>query len=249
MATLDRCWPLACALAALTGTGVLWAQDPAPAAAGAAAEREARLTQVDGTVYIHLHDQDDDQFVRAQADAGVEAGDMIRTGDDGTAELTLDGQSVIEINPNSDFIVNSLAPEQTEFYVGIGSILAKIKHLVEGESMEYHTPTAVAAVRGTELGVSQEPGDQVAHVGVFDEGRVAVSLPSGGQPTQIGPGQELALQKGRPQASPRPSSSSRPAANAWLSRAHESPRSRRTGLRATPRRAKPTAASSRASRP
>jgi hypothetical protein len=202
MASSNRRWPLACVLTALAGAGVLWAQDQAPAGGVAAAEREARLTQVDGTVYIHLHDQDDDQFVRAQADAGVETGDMIRTGDDGSTELTLDGQSVIEINPNSDFIVNSLAPERTEFYVGIGSILAKIKHLVEGESMEYRTPTAVASVRGTELGVSQEPGDQVAHVGVFDEGKVSVSLPTGGQPTQIGPGQEVALQKGRPLGQP-----------------------------------------------
>ncbi|MBI3552227.1 MAG: FecR domain-containing protein [Elusimicrobia bacterium] len=159
------------------------------------ADREARLTSVEGTVYLHLHDHQEGEFIPAEADATIEDGDMIRTGEDGTAEFTLDGESVISISPNSDFIVNSLAPEHTEFHVGIGSILAKIKHLLDGQSMEFHTPTAVAAVRGTELAVSQEGDDQPARVGVFDEGQVAVTAVGGKESAQLGPGQELEVHK------------------------------------------------------
>lgn len=203
--------PLALLLAALLAAGPLavWAQAPEPASDDQTPEHEARLTKIDGTVYIHLQDQDDDQYVPAEEDASLDDGDMIRTGDDGTAELTLDGQSVIEISPNSDFIINSLAPEKTEFHVGIGAIVAKIKHLIQGEGMSFATPTAVASVRGTELGVSQEPGDEQAHVGVFDEGQVSVSM--GKQTARLGPGQELALHKG--QAIGRPGALSRFAAS------------------------------------
>ena len=38
-------------------------------------------------------------------------------------------------------------------------------------------PGAVAAVRGTELGVSQAGDDSPAQVGVFDEGHVSVTKP------------------------------------------------------------------------
>ena len=43
------------------------------------AEREARLTTVEGSVYVHLHDHEEGQFIPAEKGAPVEAGDLVRT--------------------------------------------------------------------------------------------------------------------------------------------------------------------------
>ena len=62
---------------------------------GAGEEREARLTRVDGAVYVHTADQAEGEFVKAEAGMPLEDGDLVRTGSDGSAEVTLDGESEI----------------------------------------------------------------------------------------------------------------------------------------------------------
>jgi hypothetical protein len=169
----------------------------AQAGEGDEADQEARLTEVTGAVYVHLPGHGEDEYARAEPDMPVAAGDEIRVGDDSSAELTLEGHTVIHIGPNSDFIVNSLAPEATEFHLGLGSIVAKIKHLVDGRRMEFRTPTTLAAVRGTELGVAQGGDGEPARVGVFDEGDVAVSGTARPGEIHIGPNQEVRVEGGR----------------------------------------------------
>ena len=61
------------------------------------------------------------------------------------------------------------------------------------------TPTAVAAVRGTEFGV--DVAGEETHVGVFDEGKVEVSGQSGETQT-LQPNQETSVQRGRGPAKP-----------------------------------------------
>ena len=162
---------------------------------------EARLTAVEGPVYVHLADQPEEQYTAASVDMPVSAGDEIRTGEKGSAELTLEGHTLIQLQPHTDFVVNSLAPEATEFHLGLGSLIAKVKHLVEGRRMEFHTPTAVAAVRGTELGVSQDEAGP-ARVGVFDEGNVAVRGQGKEGEVHIGPNQEAQVARGQAIAKP-----------------------------------------------
>ena len=161
--------------------------------------RELRVTRVEGTVYLHLHDHPEGDFIPAEEGTPMEEGDHVRTGTDGTAELAIDGDSVIELAPNSDFIVNSLAAQRTEFHLGIGSFMAKIKTLLKGRRMEFHTQTAVAAVRGTELAVSQEE-DQPTRVGVFDEGHVSVRTQGQRKEVAVGPGEETSISRGQPPA-------------------------------------------------
>jgi hypothetical protein len=184
-----------------------------PAAAAAAAgegeaqadqapdDSDARLTSVEGPVYLRLADQPEDAFIPAEADMSISSGDEIRTGDKASAELTLEGQTVVHLGPNSDFVVTSLEPKRTEFFLGLGSLVAKVKKLV-GSSMEFRTPAVTAAVRGTELGVSQGEGDESARVGVFDEGRVTVTGQGGEGEMEIGPNQEAQVLRGRPMGKP-----------------------------------------------
>src|SRR5947209_15922314 len=148
-------------------------EGPAQGPAGSGTESEARLTQVKGAVYLRLNDHSEDEFVPASVNASVEAGDQIRTGTDGNAELTLDGKSLIQIGPNSDFIIDALDRHQTEFYLGLGSLVAKIEHRLKNEQMDFRTPTCIAGIRGTELGLAYPSDGSPSKVGVF-QGQVAV---------------------------------------------------------------------------
>jgi hypothetical protein len=188
---------LALLLAAALLAQPLRAEEPGPEPASSG-DREARLTRVEGAVYVRFSSHPEGEFLAAEQDMPLEAGDLVRTGTDGGAEVSFDGDSIIELGPDSDFIVASLDPQETEFHLAIGSLVAKIHALLEGRSLSIRTPSAVAAVRGTELAVSQLEDDQPTYVGVFDEGRVSVKTGGSGREVQVGPGQELEARRGAP---------------------------------------------------
>lgn len=181
------------------------AQQPASAtdSASAAQERDARLVRLEGTVYLHLADQPEGAFIAAAQGMSLGEGDLVRTGSDGRAEVGMDGDTLIEVSPDTDFIVSSLDPDDTEFHLGVGSFVGKIQTLTQGQSMTFSGDSAIAAVRGTELAEEAEAG-QPTSVGVFDEGHVSVTSPSGGPATLLGPGQETSVVAGKPPSPPGP---------------------------------------------
>lgn len=179
------------------------APEAAAPAAGAADPIDARITQANGDVYVHYASDPDGQFAQAAAGTPLQEGDLVRTGQGATAEVSLDGTSVIDVNENSDFVVRSLDRGNASFELGIGSFVAKLKKLLQGQNLSFATPTAVAAVRGTELGISFETDDQPAHVGVFDEGHVVVQA-QGGATVALDPGQETEVGVGAAPSAPGP---------------------------------------------
>lgn len=169
----------------------LRAQAPAPASEN----WDARLTEVKGEVVV----------VTASEPGGVpgdkamplEEGDRITTGPDGSADVALDAGSLIHLAADSDFTLTDLKRSQSSFGLNAGTFLAKIQKLLSAQSMVVKTPTAVAAVRGTEFGVEIDPkSPDETHVGVFDEGKVEVRGQSGAPETIIG-GQETKVVKGQ----------------------------------------------------
>jgi hypothetical protein len=124
-------------------------------------------------------------------------GDRVTVGDGGSADLSLDGGSIIHLGPNTDFTLAKTGRGQTEFVLAFGTFLAKIQKLLDGQQMSVHSPTAVAAVRGTEFGVDVDPlNTGESHVGVFDEGRVEVRGDSGEART-LQSGQETKVSRGQ----------------------------------------------------
>lgn len=197
---------LAAAVAVCVLAGIGRAQD------AGADHWDARLTAATGEVVVHPAGGGDE--VAGEADMPLEEGDRVTTGADSTAEISLDGQSLISLRENSDFTLENTDKKASVFSLSLGSLLAKIEKLGT-RSLSVHSPTSVAAVRGTEFGVDVE-GDS-SHVGVFDEGRVEVSGAAGG--TQVlTPNQETSVARGqRPtQAAPL----KRFAARRALMRAH-----------------------------
>src|SRR5437879_6921433 len=130
--------------------------------------------------------------------------DLIRTGTDGKAELGLNAESVIQLGSNTDFQISQLTPQKIGWRLDIGSLVAKIHSLLKDQQMEFATASAVAAVRGTELAMAQEDVGAPTRVGVLDEGKVAVTAASGGQPVFLQPGQETEVLKGRPPTAAKP---------------------------------------------
>jgi hypothetical protein len=123
----------------------------------------------------------------------LQAGDRVVTAEGASAEVVLDGGSLMTLRESSDFKIESAAKADSVFHLAFGSLLAKIQKLGE-QKLRVRTTTAVAAVRGTEFGVEVE-GDET-HVGVFDEGKVDVSGEGGGAPELLIANQETRVAKG-----------------------------------------------------
>lgn len=155
-------------------------------------EHEARLTEVKGEVTFYGAEQP--EGLPAEKDAPIVAGDRIVTGPDSYAELALDAEHVIYLRENTDFTLTQTRKDSAELTLTLGSLLAKVRKLVSGESLKVRTPTAVAAVRGTEFAV-ESAGDET-HVAVYDEGKLEVSG-SGASETLLA-NQETAVMRGRP---------------------------------------------------
>jgi len=157
---------------------------------------DARLTAASGDVRVHP--ADGSEPVEGSADMPLEEGDRVVTGEGASAEISLDGESLLTLSANSDFTLEKTARDESSFSLAFGSLLAKIQSL-GARRLSVRTPTSVAAVRGTEFGVDVEGADQ-SHVGVFDEGRVEVS--GQGATEVLTPNQETSVARGRPPLKP-----------------------------------------------
>jgi hypothetical protein len=163
-----------------------------PAAAQDSGDRwDARVTAVTGEVVVHPAGGGDE--VAADEGMPLEEGDRIVTSADSTAEISLDGGSLIALSADSDFTLENTRKDASIFSLTLGSLLAKIQKLGT-QSLSVRSPTSVAAVRGTEFAVDVE-GEQ-SHVGVFDEGRVEVKSQAGGTEV-LTPNQETSVARGQ----------------------------------------------------
>jgi len=135
---------------------------------------DGRLKSFSGTVSVKT--ASGTEWSQVTEEIPLEAGDLIRTGSDGTAELYLDDKGAFFVGRNTELEVSSLEQSNTSFSLAFGSLVAKVKHLLSDKfKMQVRTPTAVCAVRGTEFAVEYSRLGKDTGVAVFDEGRVAVT--------------------------------------------------------------------------
>ena len=87
----------------------------------------------------------------------LKTGDRIEVGQGSLVDLAYDNawKNVTRIRENSEVKIGSLVP--THINMKQGDIFSRIKALPAGASFEVETPTAVAAVRGTEFRTLTEP--------------------------------------------------------------------------------------------
>ncbi len=154
---------------------------------------DARITAATGDVVVRPADGSPE--VSAEEDMPLEEGDRIVVGEDGSAELSLDGGSLITVRAGSEFKLEKTAKGDSTFMLTVGSLLAKIQKLGPSK-LRIKTPTAVAAVRGTEFGVEVAANGDDTYVGVFDEGKVDVSGADGSKVETLISNQETSVLKG-----------------------------------------------------
>ena len=150
---------------------------------------DARLKVISGTVMVKTAEKD--EWSKIEGEIPLDPNDVVKSSSDGLAELYLDDKGVISLSRNTEVEIASLEQEDAVFSLNFGSLVAKVKHFLnEKHKMKVRTPAAVCAVRGTEFAVEYSVMSKEAAVGVFDEGRVAVT-----QADDAGGGQEYLREK------------------------------------------------------
>ncbi len=101
-------------------------------------------------------------------------GNKVKTSAVGRAILTQDADILTSLNSNSELVVELGQDNNTTILkLAAGQTWTKINRALEQDEVyEVHTPTLVAAVRGTSFGVLTEPASQI----IVTEGTVWVSL-------------------------------------------------------------------------
>ncbi|MBI5210856.1 MAG: FecR domain-containing protein [Elusimicrobia bacterium] len=159
---------------------------------------DARLTDVKGTVTVFTAGADA-EGMPGDKDMPLEPGDRIRTGEDSSAEVAFEGDSVVVLKANTQMTVTSTRKNGVELGLSLGSLLAKIHSSLGLGGFGVRTPTAVASVRGTEFAVevAGEGESGETHVGVFDEGKVEVSGTAAGEAETLMTNQETVVRRGQ----------------------------------------------------
>ena len=162
------------------------------------AQREAYLKSMIGSVKVRkgespIWKDGHQQMVLREKDA-------VRTFVESQAEvMTVEG-SVMKLDENSTLEMSTMkefggGAQSTKIKIIDGTILANIKKLVNtGSSFEFETPTAVASIRGTVLGISVT-GDQTS-IKVYD-GEVMVKPRGGTASVSVKSNQMVTVVKGQ----------------------------------------------------
>jgi hypothetical protein len=99
----------------------------------------------------------------------ISQSDVIRTGKDSFCDIRIGG-SVVRIKENSKVVMSTLThngdEENTALGLDVGKILCKPKRLIKSENFMVKTPTAVAAVRGTQF-IVEADSKETTRIKVF----------------------------------------------------------------------------------
>lgn len=175
----------------LGSTGVV-----APDAAAAFGVSSA-ITRVSGDVIVRHAGGD---FAAAHEGDVVAAGDAIRTARDSSAEITYFDGSTLELEADTEIVVDTLATASDGgTVIAMSQVIGRTWHvvtkLISGSSRyEVRTPTSTASVRGTIFAVDVDPEDAtttvttregiVLHIGAEGGPRDAVRVGAGEQSTK-----------------------------------------------------------------
>jgi hypothetical protein len=151
-------------------------------------ERDIRVTDATGQVKLKAADNSK-KFIDVDGETPLSAGDIIETGPQSSAEISMDGETIFQLEAASRLTISKSFERDTQLVLSKGTMVAKVKPMTQpGQGMTIKLPTAVVAVRGTELAVDTGSGE--SHIGVFDEGHVMVSGAWGHERVMLNPNQE-----------------------------------------------------------
>jgi len=136
------------------------------------------IYRVKGKVQFQSGSRKNARWVRARRGMGLMAKDRIRTSTRSVAKILLDDGSFHTIKQRCDIEIMELVynrktkVQRSAFMIRRGTMLSRIQKLRGKSRATFRSPTALVAVRGTELGMEVEE-DETTHVALF-EGRIIV---------------------------------------------------------------------------
>src|SRR5262245_52921964 len=99
----------------------------------------------------------DGSWVKTSKDAVLSESDVVRTGDDSTADLLFKGTSstTIQLRPNSVLELSNVSEpkpgqDATELDLSLGSVLVKAEKLQGDSQFHVRTPNSIVGIRVTE---------------------------------------------------------------------------------------------------
>ncbi len=142
----------------------------------AASALTAALSEVQGQVGIKQSGAAD--FSPASNGMILQVGGEIQTGDDGRARLDLSSGTIVRISPSSLFTLVSNQPVSGGLATQMKLTLGELFIILKGGTADVTTPSGVASVRGSYLGIEVDPttGDVYA---MCVEGHCAASNDAG----------------------------------------------------------------------
>lgn len=130
-----------------------------------------------------------------KAGASVPAGAQIETGKDAYALVALDDGSRIKLRDKSSVTLAAAKEGVTEVFLKLGSIFAKVKKKMKGE-FHVRTPTALAAVRGTEFFTAYGRKKRKGHDLWLCVNEGAVEVAAGGDSVLVKQGKGIVIANG-----------------------------------------------------
>lgn len=103
----------------------------------------------------------------------LEAGDSLKVGYDGEANIYINNYGLIKVTRNSEIEVIETSGESV-FSLLYGAIISKIEKLARKSSLKIKTPSAVCGVRGTQFAIEHNKLSGESVFGVIDEGEIEV---------------------------------------------------------------------------
>jgi len=161
------------------------------------------LSIADGTVLVMRPGEAD--WISGEAGMTLDEDYKIKTGGGGHATVTFFEGSTIELEAGTEISLAELAIDGTANHItveqGLGNTISRVKKLVDpASSYEVETASAVAAVRGTTLGVSVALNGATIVTNI--DGLVSVTAQ--GVEVELNEGERTTVEPGEPPAQPEP---------------------------------------------
>src|SRR5688572_30410830 len=83
------------------------------------ASTEGRLTQLTGKVYLRSSELPSEEWLEAEPGMPLQEGDTLRTDQGASAEVTLDGETVVLLQENTELAADSLQGRLTRFFLSL----------------------------------------------------------------------------------------------------------------------------------
>jgi hypothetical protein len=156
-----------------------------------AAGTPLRLSYVEGDVSFSRLGAED--WVEAQTNTPLAAGDALYVGDDGDLELQMGGRAFVRADDATQLTLVNQTTDFVQFKIASGRVSFDLRTLPTGFTVEVDTPNAVFTIDRTGYYRVDVNGD--VHF-ITRRGGRAMMVPAGGQAMSIHPSEEIVVQGG-----------------------------------------------------